>query len=329
MATARDVAKLAGTSTAVVSYVFNNGPRGVAPATKERVLAAAEQLDYRPNMLARSLRAKKSHSIGLIVPDIVNPFFAEVARAIEQAAGALGSIVLIADTAGSIDQEIRHVRSFVERKVDGIVIVSVGGAMDLSETTRAGIRVVALHPVDQESGASSLTIDYSLAAQMATTHLLDHGYSDIALLNGPDPTGGSADHLRGFTAAITTAQMPVKTRVWSLSVSRHAASMFVQEALSIPNPPRAVYCATDEQAFGVLHAAYTLGLNVPGDLAVIGVDGTANTAVSIPPLTTIQQPTSVIAARAADLLIRSEETYGPVHETFGFDFVIRSSCGRH
>lgn len=324
MVTARDVAARAGTSTAVVSYVFNDGPRRVLPATRDRVLDAAAELGYRPNILARSLKAGRTHSIGLIVPDICNPYFAELAREIENQATEAGNLLLIADSALSPEIEARHWRSLIERQVDSMVVVSVVDDPERVPYAGADLPVVALHPVAEGTGVSSLTIDYEAAAATATRHLVEHGYDHVQLLNGAVDAAGTRQHLRGYRSVVEAAG--VRSGVWRSAISRHEAAAVVGERLSAGERPRAVYCTTDEQAFGVLYAAHRAGLRVPDDLAVVGFDGTRNCLVSIPALTTVQQPRARYAARALEVLATPGTT---VHETLPYDFVVRASCGSH
>lgn len=325
MVTARDVARLANTSNAVVSYVFNNGPRNVAPATRDRVLAAAAELGYRPNMLARALSAGSTRSIGLVVPDICNPFFAETARALEDAARKIDHLLLICDAALSPVQEARHVRSLVDRRVDAVVYVSLQDDPDLGLLADAQIPVVVLHPLPAGSPASTLTIDYEAAARTATAHLLEHGYRDIAVLNGPTDSVGARQHEAGFRRAVAE-WTDVRAHRWSSATSRYAAAEAAIKFLRA-DPVRAVYCVTDEQAFGVLHAAYMLGLRVPEDLALVGLDGTANTRVSIPPLATVAQPMHELARRALEVVRDPASCDQPVHELLDFTFIPRRSCG--
>lgn len=326
MATGRDVAERAGTSTAVVSYVFNNGPRNVSPATRERVLRAAAELNYRPNALARALSAGKTLSVGLIVPDIANPYFGEVSRALETAATAAGRLLLIADSAGSEEQELQQLSSFIERRVDGIVLVSVSDDPQLGFAAEAGIPIVALHPLDLDQPASSLTIDYDHAAEEATQHLVGHGYRTIGLLNGPTDSAGSRQHAAGFTRAILRSP-GVEASVRRSETSRGDAARVSLDWLASDDRPRAIYVATDEQAFGVLYAAAELGLRVPDDLAVVGFDGTAHSRYAVPSLSTVQQPIPELATRAIEVLIAAEDAH--VHETLPHRFVARRSCGRH
>ncbi len=324
MATARDVAELAGTSTAVVSYVFNNGPRNVAAATRERVLKAATELNYRPNVFARGLKAGQTRSTGLIVPDITNPFFAELARHVEEAAAERGNILLIADSAQSRDQEARHRRALFERRVDSVVMVSVSDAPDISDFVTAGIPVLSLQPVDDGVVASTVTINFEAAAATATRHLVDHGYRDLRIMLGPSDGVGLVRHRRGFEKVVSEAG--ATGGEWRSEISRFEASRVAQELLRAGDRPRAIYATTDEQAIGVLHAAYALGLRVPDDLAVIGLDGTKQGEVTIPPLTTVRQPLRAMAEEAMDLLA---DAHGEQHRVQSFTFEIRQSCGHH
>ena len=197
MVTAKDVAARAGTSTAVVSYVFNDGPRNVAPATREKVLRAAAELAYRPNALARALSFGRTQSIGLIVPDIANRFFGELARALEEAAAAQGNVLLIGDSGLDVEREQAHISAFVERRVDSVVMVSLVDDPDLHAFEAASIPVAVLQPLSPGQAASSIAISYFAAAHAATTHLAEHGYRSIALFNGTTDSAGSRQHREG------------------------------------------------------------------------------------------------------------------------------------
>lgn len=326
MPTMRDVAERAGTSTAVVSYVLNDGPRPVSTETKAKVLQAASDLGYQMNAAAQSLRRGKTRSVGLVVPDICNPYFAELARAIEDEVNAQGSILLIADSALSEEEEKRHCQTLLERKVDSVILISTGPATVLHQLRQAAVPAVALHPIADPSLASTLTIDYTAAAAAATKHLLGHSYEDLRILRGPAGPGPD-QHLQGFQMAIAEHPSTITADVWRAPISRHAAAREAIRRLESGDRPRAVYCATDEQAFGVLFAAYQLGLAVPDDLAVVGFDGTANTEISIPPLTTVQQPVPQFARRAVEILSDRSVSDAAVHEVLDFKLLCRRSCG--
>lgn len=327
MATAKDVADRAGTSTAVVSYVFNNGPRNVAPSTREKVLQAATALNYRPNALARALSFGKTLSVGLIVPDIANRFFGELARALEEAAAARGNLLLIGDSGLDVDRERSHIAAFVERRVDSVVMVSMSDDPDLRAFTEAGIPIAVLHPVAPEQQASSISIDYRAASRAATAHLIGHGYRSIALLNGPSDSAGSRQHRDGFFRAIGEHDTEIATLELQTEISRAHAAQVALDVLARPSHPRAFYCSTDEQAHGVMFACHRLGLRIPDDVAVTGFDGTEHSAYTYPPLTTVRQPVPEMAERVIALLTGPADL--PVHETAPFELILRESCGSH
>lgn len=327
MVTAKDVADRAGTSTAVVSYVFNNGPRNVAPTTREKVLLAATELNYHPNALARALSFGRTLSVGLIVPDIANRFFGELARALEEAAATHGNLLLIGDSGLNLEREQSHVAAFVERRVDSVVMVSLSDTPDLRPFAEAGIPIAVLHPVDPGQQTSSISIDYRAAAQAATAHLLEHGYRSIALLNGPHESAGSRQHREGFFRAVQAHEPPVDTVELQTEISRAHAAQVALDILARPSRPRAFYCSTDEQAHGVMFACHRLGLAIPDDIAVTGFDGTEHSAYTFPPLTTVRQPVAEMAERVLTLLAKRTEI--PVHETASFELVVRESCGKH
>lgn len=326
MVTARDVADRAGTSNAVVSYVFNNGPRNVSPGTRDRVLRAAAELGYRPNALARALSFGRTASIGLLVPDIANPFFGELARALEDSATARNHSLLIGDAALDPDRERRSIATFIDRRVDSMVMVSLLDEPDLSALGSARIPVVALHPVTGSSEASSLTIDYKAAAGEAVRHLISHGYTSVGILNGPTGSIGARQHDAGYRDALASAPQLVRPAERASAISRSDAAAVAHEWLGQKDRPRAIYASTDEQAYGVLFAAYQLGIRVPDDLAVFGFDDTSHSAFAIPPLSTVKQPITDIASRAIELLTGDRDLL-PVHELASHSLILRESCG--
>ncbi|QMU96267.1 LacI family transcriptional regulator [Microbacterium esteraromaticum] len=326
MATGKDVADLAGTSTAVVSYVFNNGPRNVSPNTRERVLQAAARLNYRPNALARALSHGRTASIGLVVPDIANRFFGELARALQGAAATLGDLLLIGDSGLDAERERAHIAAFAERRVDATVLVSLSDEPDIAPLTDAGVPVLALQPVPAGSRLSSLSVDYRRAARAMTMHLIDHGYDSIALLSSDGDSAGVRQHRSGFRAAVRAAGRELTATEIRSPISRAETAEVFAAVLSSGHHPRAVYCTTDEQAHGVLFACARAGLRVPADVAVTGFDATEHSAFSWPPLTSVRQPIDDLAESALEMLRRGPE---PTHGTVPFELVVRDSCGPH
>ena len=187
-----DVARLAGTSTAVVSYVINNGPRPVAPATRERVLAAIKELGYRPDRVAQAMASRRTDLIGLIVPDARQPFFAEMAHAVEQAAAERGKMVLVGNSDYLDEREVHYLRAFLGMRVSGLILVSQGPSEHAAAEIDAwDARVVLLHERPEAIDDVAVVTDDVGGAQLATRHLLEHGHEYVACLGGIDVHPGS------------------------------------------------------------------------------------------------------------------------------------------
>jgi LacI family transcriptional regulator, galactose operon repressor len=327
MPTRDDVARLAGTSTAVVSYVLNDGPRPVAAETRARVLGAVEKLGYRPNHLARALSARRSKTLGLIVPDVCNPYFAELARAVEDAAVAAGFVLFVGNSEYSAVREDDYTRILLERQVEAALLISAKETADIKPFERAGTPVVVLHRIDDQRYASSLAIDDEAGAFAATEHLIGHGYRDLLFVDGPLTLPVARQRQAGFDRAI--AAHPGAVVASSVTALFECASAYevVRPLLERQKRPRAIFAATDEQAIGILHAAYEQGLVVPDQLAVMGFDGTIGGQFTNPSLATVRQPIGEIASRAIELLTRRPRDSAPVHAVLTYELVPRRSCG--
>lgn len=291
-ATRADVAQMAGTSTAVVSYVINDGPRPVAPETAERVRAAIRDLNYRPNAVARSLRLQRTRALGLVVPDLANPFFAELASAIEMNAAEYGQALLLGNSLDSEEREARNLRTFGDFRVDGLIIVPVvSGSGSLSLLRDLDMPVVVLDRLVPGAAAPTVLPDNVAGARAATEHLLEHGYSEVGCIAGPATILTAQERLQGWREAIAAAGLPTAERYMVRSeFDRDAGYRAALELLSQPQRPRALFVSSDEQAFGVLKASAKLGLGVPGELALVGFDGLHHSRSTVPSLATMRQP---------------------------------------
>jgi LacI family transcriptional regulator, galactose operon repressor len=320
-----DVAKLAGTSPAVVSYVLNGGPRGVAPQTRERVLAAIEQLGYRPNGIARSLRMNRTMTLGLVIPDNANPFFAELARAIEEEAFAQEYTLLIGNSSEDDERQTTYVRTFLARQVDGLFLVPAHGPVScVADLQRAKTPWVTL---DREvpGVAPAVLVDNRGGAYDATKHLLEHGRRRIACLAGPEDVMPATDRVAGWRTALTEAGVQPDA-VWHASFGRRAGYRAARELLADDNDrPDALFVASDEQALGVLRAVAELGLDCPGDLAIASFDGVAAASYSTPALTTAAQPFRRLAEAAVAHLL--DQDANAETEVLPTTLVRRGSCG--
>lgn len=324
MVTRADVARLAGTSTAVVTYVINNGPRPVAPHTRERVLRAIEELGYRPNVLARALQAGVTQTVGLVVPDNSNPFFAELAKSVEDVLFSFGYSLLLANSADSPERERQHIRVLLDRQVDAILLISLVDAPEVEEIIGAKKSAIVLHRVPRDSAASSICIDDEQAAADIVTHLrADHGIDEIVMISGPPGSPVSIERERGWAHAIG-GNGGVVNQSFSLAGGYAGAIRLLEGS----TPPRAVFAANDQQAIGAIKAASDLGLRVPADIAIVGFDGTTESKYSVPALTTVAQPSRLIAETAFEIL-RIPPGDAPVRSVLPHRLVLRGSCGRH
>ncbi len=327
-ATRDDVAKLSGVSTAVVSYVLNNGPRPVAEATRRRVLDAMAELNYRPNAAARAFRLQKTSTLGLLVPDISNPFFAELAKAVQDAAFPRGYAVTFADSESDPEREREQIRSMAGRQVDGALMIGRRPETDLSPFTEAVIPLVAFDRFEGDRDLPTVVIDDFRAALAGVEHLRSHGHERIALIGGPNDQPAARARQRAW-AEVAAPEEGLDRFVIEGEYSRHGGYRAARELLERGLDATAVFVAADIQAVGALRAFAEAGVRVPEDLAVLSFDGTQESEFSGPPLSVIRQPLETMASTALDLLLDAEARSAGVHRIVPHELVVRESCGRH
>jgi LacI family transcriptional regulator len=299
--TRADVARYAGVSTSVVSYVVHDGPRPVAAETAARVRDAIRVLGYRPNASAQALRTGSSKMLGLIVPELDNPLWSEVAIAVEQAAAARGYDVLISSSDGDVALERDRMRSLSARQVDGLIVTSIMTRPDLSTVVDPGLPMVLLNTFFEVPDFASTGVDARRGAFDGTAHLAGHGYPSIGLVIGH---AGSDTDLReqGWQDALREHGVqdgPIVRTEFSRAGGYTAGLRMFGSA----NRPRAVFVSSDMQAVGVLRALYELGLSAPTDVAIVSFDGTAEADFTNPQLTAVRQPIDAMAAGAVDRVL--------------------------
>src|SRR5919206_1021033 len=261
MATRRDVARLAGTSEAVVSYVLNDGPRGVAPATRERVLAAIAELGYRPNAVARSLRTRRTMTLGVVVPDNSNQFFAELARSIEDVGFEYGYTMLLGNAMNDEARELKYVRTLVDRQVDAVMLAPSYGSHEwASELAQRSIPWLVLDRELEIPNATHVLGDHFGGAYAATAHLLGHGRRRVGCVAGTAGVQPTIDRVAGWQAALRDAGVDPDTMpLVHVPFGRGPGYQAGRQLLGGPDVPDALFVASDHQAFGVLRAASELG----------------------------------------------------------------------
>lgn len=324
--TRADVARAADTSTAVVSYVLNNGPRPVAETTRLRVLAAIESTGYRPDGIARALASGDSRTLGLVLPDLSNPFFTALGHALEVAASKVGLVFLLGDSAENPEQQSALIQRFLSHRVDGLVIVAVDEASDLAPARSAGVPVVLLDRTLVDPEVSTVAIDNQAAARAATEHLIEHGRSRIALVTGPGELATAEARAKGWEEAMRAVNLSVD-EIWvhRTGFDRRGGYRAGLELFSDAKGLDAVFVASEQQAIGLLRAAHETGTRIPDDVAVVAFDGTEASEYCVPSLTTISQPFEELATHALELVRTPRERARNI--VCEFDLVRRTSCG--
>lgn len=331
MANRSDVARLAGTSPSVVSYVMNDGPRGVAPATRERVLAAIAELGYRPNAVARSLRMNRTMTLGLVIPDNSNPFFAELARCIEEVGFEYGYTILLGNAMDDDEREAQYVRALLDRQVDGLILVPAHGARTwIAELSQTPVPRLVLDRRIDIPHATQVLVDNEAGAYAATTHLLSHGHRTVGCLAGVAEVHPSMDRVQGWRNALADAGLdPAGSPLVHVPFGRAHGYRAGRQLLTRADPPAALFVTSDEQAVGVLRAAAELGVRVPDDLALCSFDGIETSAYTAPPLTTMRQPFEELGRAAVEWMVKrvAEPSTPATRIVLDSTLIVRGSCG--
>lgn len=332
------VAKLAGVSPAVVSYVINNGPRPVAPRTRAAVEAAIEQLGYRPNALASALRAGSSRSVGLLIPTQKDPFYAALAEAVERRFSALGYLVLTGNTYYDRSREERYLRTFVDRKVDALIMSSGISLISSGEPGLDALPVLVLDAAPDDTPYLSITVQEADDAALAVEHLQRHGHALTGCIAGPRNVTVEAERIRGWRQQQHAAGLPAGDELIAYADTSEIGGESAASVLLSPHGrssvlhgrrPTALFVTSDIQATGALYACYELGLHVPDDVAIVSLGGTRSASYTIPPLTTMRQDVEYIAGMAAkELLKRVKDPTGtPPRSSLRGNLVVGRSCG--
>jgi LacI family transcriptional regulator len=299
--TVRDVAARAGVSQPTVSLVLGGHPRArVAVETRERILLAAAELGYRPNVIARGLARRRSYAIGLLVPDLRNPFYAEMVSGAERVAAQEGYAVFLCDASEVPPQ--RHLETLRERLIDGVILEAVGAAT-LGAGAFEGLNVVL---VDEPSAeVPHVVSDAAGAGRIAGEFLLGLGHVRFAFMGPAADVHAFRMRERGFIQALRGDGLTLESERLRRGPATVAGGMQAMRALmALTERPTAVFCANDLMAVGALKAAAAAGVVVPRDCSVIGCDDIELATLVTPELTTIAVPARELGARAARLLIR-------------------------
>ncbi|MEZ7126717.1 LacI family DNA-binding transcriptional regulator [Nonomuraea sp. AD125B] len=334
IASIKEVAQLASVSIGTVSNVLNR-PHAVAPATRQRVLSAMNELGFVRNESARALRSGRTRTMGLVVPDVTNPFCTDVAAGVQTVAEANGMMVTLCNSDHDGPRERRYLDHLEEQRVQGILITPVDGENDrLDQLIERGTPAVLLAHVSANLHRCAAAVDDHLGGRMAAEHLLGQGHRKLAFVGGPGGSSQVTGRHKGAAAAVADAGDGatlelIQVPSLSFASGRHAAEHLA--ALPRRARPTALFCANDTLALGMMQGLSTLGLRVPDDIALIGYDDIDYAAAATVPLSSIRQPRRELGRVAAELLLE-EIDIGEQHRhrqvLFAPEVIVRASTVR-
>ncbi len=331
MATIKDVARQAEVSLATVSHVINN-TRYVSDELRARVLAAMEALNYRPNAAARSLRSGETRTIGLIVPDNSNPFFAEIARVIEDIGFDNGYSVILCNSDGNIQKEKSYVQLLISKRVDGVIfIASQGTSAAISDLAAQHIPIVIADRQIGHPDVDEVMVDNEQGGYQATQYLLSLGHRRIGCICGPSRLTPSSLRFKGYQRALKDGGVPFREElVVSGDLRFQGGERCMRKLLDLPQRPTAVFAFNDMMAIGAIRAIRNAGLRVPEDISLVGFDNIPISTATYPALTTVAQPIPRLAKTITHLLIeriqKAHESCPARQVTLETHLVVRDSC---
>jgi DNA-binding LacI/PurR family transcriptional regulator len=323
--TLKEVAREAGVNLSTASRSLH-AAYGVRTATRARVLAVAERLNYHPNRVARGLVTGRSHMLGLVISDVRNPFFAEVARGAEDAAYAAGYDLVLCNSDLDPAKQLRYIRSLLAMRVDGVLMNSVGdlSRADQEKLAAAGTPIVLLKPSPEDLGFSTVAADNFQGGFLAGQYLARLGHRAIAHLAGPRRHSNLTDRTRGFLKAVQSDPANVSVVVVHGEHSFQGGYEMMKKLLARQRKFTAVFAGNDVIAFGTIRASLEAGLSVPGDLSVVGFDNVEVSSIIHPPLTTVDQPKYELGRAAVEILLKRANV--PEHRLLGVELIERQSC---
>ena len=328
--TVHDVAGRAGVSIGTVSHVIS-GRQHVAPATRQRVEAAMAALGYRPNRVARSLILRSTHTLGMVIPDVANPFFGDLMRGVEEVARGRGYSVLFGNSDNDGDQEARYLDEFIERRVDALLVVVAAHRSSRLADLPADLPVVALDRLPDAWPHDAVVADNRAGVDLAVEHLVSLGHRRLGLVGGDPELATARERRAGFEAGVKIRGIePVWMSEGAFSLESGRAQAVALFGTPRETWPTAIVATDDLLALGVLLAARERGVRIPGDVSIVGFDDITFARLSDPPLTTVRQPAREMGSRGARLVFQRLDGEPELREVIVLrpELVVRASATR-
>jgi len=330
MVTLREVAERAQVAISTVSAVINNSAP-VSERTKQRVLKAIEALNYRPNRLARSLKTRQSFSVGVIVPDLTNPFFPEVVRGIESVARQHAYNIILCDTDESKATGVASLNLLMEKQIDGVILV--GGVIPKANILSLGDKVLPIVMIEKDYDIpwiSTVMVDAKRGAYDSVNHLINLGYKRIGFITEKLPKSKIQRRFEGYKLALKDNRIAFDSfLVKEVNPTFEGGYKAMNSLLSMEEPPDAVFAYNDLMAIGALKSIHGRGLKVPADIAVVGFDDVQAASFTSPPLTTVALPKHEMGVKAMQLILELISGKGKHKKILlPTKLVVRESCGQ-
>lgn len=303
MYTIRDIARLAGVSVATVSGVLNNKPT-VKPVLVERVKRAMDALDYHPDQVARSLRVRRTFTIGMVIADVTNPFFTDVIRGVEQEAQINGYSVILCDANEDASLERHYLSALFSRRVDGVLLVPTSAPPAQESRIHKRFPIVLVDRVPLGFQGAAVTTDNFGAAYEGTRHLIELGHRRIAIISGQLSLSNGLDRLEGFRKALQEAHLPLPDEYLQRGdFQLESGYQCGMKLMQCPLPPTAIFSSNNKMTLGLMRALRELRKPCPEQVSVLGFDDFEWSAYFTPQLTTIAQPAYEMGKRAMQILL--------------------------
>jgi LacI family transcriptional regulator len=332
--TLHDIAKQAGVSVSTVSRVLNKKSVNsrISKQTEKLILKTAKELNYRPNQLARGLRLKRTHTIGLVVPDIANPFFAFIIKSVQTVSHKLGYTLVVCDTDENLPLEIEHSQMLLSKGVDGLIVLPVGQKFShLEGLLRNGVPLVVVDRSFTGLNSSTVVIDNHAGAFEATELLIKNGHRRSAIIQGLPDTFTASGRLQGFLDAHAKYGIPVDRRlIVGRDFRKETGYIETKFLLSLEDRPTAIFTTGDLITLGALEAIMEEGVEVPRDVSIVAFDDIESASYFRCPITAVAQPKENMGEIAVKLLleqIRNPNNFEPKRIVLKPKLIIRESVG--